>query len=192
VGNCPKNIKCNFEKVVFPCVVKPCSNGSSIGVSFASNETQLKNSINSAFKYENKIIIEQKIIGRELSVGILDNKALPIIEIVPKDGFYDYKNKYQKGGANEICPAMLNSQLTTNIKNEALKIHHTLNMGFYSRIDFILDENNNYYCLEANALPGMTQTSLLPQEALCVGIDFNMLCEKICNSAIHNSLQNTL
>ncbi len=179
-----KNMEYNLEKLAFPCVVKPCSNGSSIGVSFADNAAELKNSMNNAFKYEDKILIEQRIIGRELAVGVLDNEALPIIEIIPKEGFYDYKNKYQKGAADEVCPAMIDPQLTAKIQSEALRIHHTLNLGFYSRMDFILDKNNNFYCLEANALPGMTQTSLLPQEASAVGIDYNMLCEKICNAAI--------
>lgn len=167
----------------FPCVVKPCSNGSSIGVSFADNENELAEAIDSAFRYEDKVIVEQKITGREFSVGILDNRALPIIEIVPKTGFYDYKNKYQKGCTDEICPANLDKELTEKIQNEALKVHRTLNLGFYSRIDFLLDKNNVFYCLEANALPGMTPTSLLPQEALCAGINYNSLCEKICNSA---------
>lgn len=169
--------------VSFPCVVKPCSNGSSIGVSFADNETELKEAINSALKYEDKIIIEKKITGREFSVGILDGKPLPIIEIVPKTGFYDYKNKYQQGYTEEICPAPLDKNLTEIIQNEALKAHKTLNLGFYSRVDFLLDENGNFYCLEANALPGMTPTSLLPQEASCAGIDYNSLCEMICRSA---------
>lgn len=178
-----KNMEDDFSKVAFPCVVKPCSNGSSIGISFANNEKELQSAMKIAFKYENKIMIEQKITGRELSVGILDNEALPIIEIIPKDGFYDYKNKYQKGCAEEICPAKLNQELAKQIQNEALKIHNTLYLGFYSRIDFVLDKDNNFYCLEANSLPGMTQTSLLPQEALCIGIDYNTLCEKICNAA---------
>ncbi len=174
------------KSISFPCVVKPCSNGSSIGVSFAENETELADAIDSAFKYEDKIVVEKKIIGREFSVGILDGKALPIIEIVPKTGFYDYKNKYQQGCTEEICPAPLGKELTERIQNEALKVHEALNLGFYSRIDFLLDENNDFYCLEANALPGMTPTSLLPQEALSVGIDYNSLCEKICNSAKNN------
>lgn len=178
-----KDKKYDKNLISFPCVVKPCSNGSSIGVSFADNETELAEAINSALKYEDKIIIERKIAGREFSVGILDGKALPIIEIVPKTGFYDYKNKYQKGCADEICPANLDKELTEKIQNEALKVHRTLNLGFYSRVDFLLDENNDFYCLEANALPGMTPTSLLPQEALCEGINYNSLCEKICNSA---------
>lgn len=173
----------NKKAVSFPCVVKPCSNGSSIGVSFADNEDELSEAIDSAFRYEDKIIVEQKITGREFSVGILDNKALPIIEIVPKTGFYDYKNKYQKGCTDEICPARLDNELTEKIQNEALKVHRILNLGFYSRVDFLLDENNDFYCLEANALPGMTPTSLLPQEASSVGIGYNALCEKICNSA---------
>lgn len=178
-----KNNEYNKNAVSFPCVVKPCSNGSSIGVSFAENEDDLTEAINSAFKYEDKVIVEQKITGREFSVGILDGKALPIIEIVPKTGFYDYKNKYQQGCTDEICPAKLNKELTEKIQNEALKVHRTLNLGFYSRVDFLLDENNNFYCLEANALPGMTPTSLLPQEALSVGIDYNSLCEMICGLA---------
>lgn len=178
-----KDKEYNKNEVPFPCVVKPCSNGSSIGVSFADSEDELSEAIDSAFRYEDKVIVEQKITGREFSVGILDNKVLPIIEIVPKTGFYDYKNKYQKGCTDEICPAKLDGDLTGKIQNEALKVHKILNLGFYSRIDFLLDENNDFYCLEANALPGMTPTSLLPQEALSVGIDYNSLCEMICNSA---------
>lgn len=181
-----KNVACNLENVTFPCVVKPCSNGSSIGVSFAENEAELKVAMDNAFKYEDKILIEQKIVGREFSAGILDNQALPIIEIIPKEGFYDYKNKYQKGASDEICPAAIEPELSAKIQSEALKIHHTLNLGFYSRMDFILDESDNCYWLEANSLPGMTQTSLLPQEAAAAGIDYNMLCEKICNAAVRN------
>lgn len=181
-----KDKEYDIKNIQFPCVVKPCSNGSSIGVSFVNDQKELLVAMNKSFKYENKILIEHKIIGRELSVGILDNKAMPIIEIIPQSGFYDYKNKYQKGCTDEICPAMIDHQLTMRIQNEALKIHNTLNLGYYSRIDFILDKNNDFYCLEANALPGMTPTSLLPQEALCMGIDYNMLCEKICNSAKRN------
>lgn len=178
-----KNEVYDKNSVSFPCVVKPCSNGSSIGVSFADSEVELSDAIDSAFRYEDKIIVEQKITGREFSVGILDDKALPIIEIVPKTGFYDYKNKYQKGCSEEICPAQLDDELTKKIQSAAMRVHRTLNLGFYSRIDFLLDENNEFYCLEANALPGMTPTSLLPQEALSIGIDYNLLCEKICNSA---------
>lgn len=178
-----KDKEYNKNAISLPCVVKPCSNGSSIGVSFAENEDELAEAIDSAFRYEDKIIVEEKITGREFSVGILDGKALPIIEIVPKTGFYDYKNKYQKGCAEEICPAKLDMELTEKIQKEALKVHRILNLGFYSRIDFLLDENDDFYCLEANALPGMTPTSLLPQEALCAGINYNSLCEKICNSA---------
>lgn len=181
-----RNIEFGSKSVPFPCVVKPCSNGSSIGVSFADNETELTEAINGALKYEDKIIIEKKITGREFSVGILDGKALPIIEIVPKAGFYDYKNKYQQGCTEEICPAPLDKDLTERIQNEALKVHRTLNLGFYSRVDFLLDENNDFYRLEANALPGMTPTSLLPQEASSIGIGYNSLCEMICSSAKSN------
>lgn len=181
-----KGRECDISKIKFPCVVKPCSNGSSIGVSFADSETELRAAMNSAFKYEDKIIVEQKISGREFSVGILNGKALPIIEIVPKTGFYDYKNKYQQGCTEEICPAELDADITEKIQNAALAVHKILHLGFYSRIDFILDESGSFYCLEANALPGMTPTSLLPREAQKAGIGYNALCEQICNSSNKN------
>lgn len=169
--------------IQFPCVIKPCSNGSSVGVSIVNCSEDFSAALEKAFSYEDKVLVEQCIVGREISVGILGNKALPIIEIVPKSGFYDYQNKYQKGFADEICPAVIDEELAEHIKNEALKIHQTLRLGYYSRIDFIIEENTNKpYCLEANALPGLTPTSLLPQEASAFGMDFNSLCESICQN----------
>jgi D-alanine-D-alanine ligase len=129
-------------------------------------------------------MIEQYIEGREFSVGILDDRALPVIEIIPKKGFYDYKNKYQAGLTEEICPARLSPELTERVQDIALKVHKLLRLGYYSRIDFKMDDNNEFYCLEANTLPGMTPTSLLPQEALAVGISYNELCEKVAMAAL--------
>lgn len=162
-----------------PCVIKPCSGGSSIGISIAKNDNELKKSIDEAFKYEDEVLIEEYIEGREFSVGILGEKVLPIIEIIPNEGFYDYSHKYQKGWTQEICPADLEDSIAKAMQENAYKVKNVLKLEVYSRIDFILDKNNQMYCLEANTLPGMTPTSLLPQEALVDGIPYEQLCEKI-------------
>ncbi|MCC8073095.1 MAG: D-alanine--D-alanine ligase [Clostridiales bacterium] len=168
-----------FDDIKYPCVVKPCSCGSSVGVKIVENEAQLKTAVDEAKKYEDCIVIEDKIEGREFSVGILNGKALLPIEIKPLSGFYDYKNKYQQGLTQEICPADIDSEQLEILQKSALKVHNVLRLGYYSRVDFILDENNNAYCLEANTLPGMTPISLLPQEALAQGISYNELCNMI-------------
>ena len=165
-----------------PLVVKPCNNGSSVGVTIVNEKTEFETAIKNTSKYEDKLIIEEYLSGREFSVGILGSDVLPPIEIIPKSGFYDYKNKYQSGLTIEICPAKLTKAEETRIKELALKVHQVLKLGSYSRIDFILN-NNEFYCLEANALPGMTPTSLLPQEASAVGISYNELCEIIMKLA---------
>ena len=176
----------DIEKIKFPCVVKPCSCGSSVGTSLVKDKKELEKAIEYAKEYEDDIIVEDFIEGREFSVGILDNKALPVIEIKPIKGFYDYKNKYQTGCTIETCPAEIDIELKSKLQNEALKVHNALKLGFYSRIDFIVDKNNNPYCLEANTLPGMTPTSLLPQEAQAEGITYSELCEKIVLSTVKN------
>lgn len=178
-----KIVKDTKEKIEFPCVVKPISCGSSVGISIVNNEKELKQAIKEAKKWENEILIEKYIKGREFSVGILNNKTLPIIEIKPKDGFYDYENKYQSGKTIEICPAEITEEKWQLINSLALKVHKTLKLGYYSRIDFILDEKGKAYCLEANTLPGMTPTSLLPQEAKAIGMSYDELCEEIVLSA---------
>ncbi|MDR1628854.1 MAG: D-alanine--D-alanine ligase [Oscillospiraceae bacterium] len=169
----------DISGVRFPCVVKPCSCGSSVGVAMVENTAQLKAALAAAEKYEDTLLIEDKIEGREFSVGILGDVALPSIEIIPKSGFYDYKNKYQAGLTEEVCPAIIPAETEASLQKKALAVHKALRLGFYSRVDFILDNNNNAFCLEANTLPGMTPTSLLPQEALAVGISYNALCERI-------------
>lgn len=171
--------KNDFRDVKFPCVVKPCSCGSSVGVAIAENMEELRNAISRAKVYEDFAVIEDKIIGREFSVGILDGKPLEPIEIKPISGFYDYKNKYQSGLTEEICPADITAQIRSILQDAALKVHNALRLGFYSRVDFILDKDNQAYCLEANTLPGMTPTSLLPQEALAAGITYEQLCNLI-------------
>ena len=176
------NKELDLENIKFPCVVKPIGCGSSVGVSIVKTKDELKKAIDLAKAYESSIIIEDFIKGREFSVGIFDNKALPPIEIEPKDEFYNYKNKYQAGATIETCPANISKEITEKMQKKALKTHNSLRLGYYSRIDFILDENNECYCLEANTLPGMTPTSLLPQEANAIGINYDQLCDKIIKS----------
>jgi len=165
--------------VDFPCVVKPCSAGSSVGVSIVQTKDDFEKAMIDAFKYEGQVLVEQYIKGREFSIGVLGNKALPIIEIIPKTGFYDYVNKYQAGNTEEICPAVLDDATTKKLQNAALHAFSELHLESYARIDFLLDDKGNIFCLEANTLPGMTPISLLPQEAKADGIDFPELCEKI-------------
>ncbi len=167
------------KTLMVPCVIKPLSCGSSVGVSIVRSQEELGAALDYAKKYEHKVLIEELIVGREFSVGILDQKALPLIEIIPKTGFYDYTNKYQAGMAVEICPAQLEEEISAKISEAALKVHEILQLGFYSRVDFLLKDDGSFYCLEANTLPGMTPTSLLPQEAAAIGITYSQLCELI-------------
>jgi D-alanine-D-alanine ligase len=125
------------------------------------------------------LVVEQYIKGREFSVGVIDGVALPVIEIAPKSGFYDYKNKYQPGLTVETCPADISNDIAGRMQQIAVDAYNALRIKAYARMDFMMDDNNNLYCLEANTLPGMTPTSLIPQEANVVGIDFGSLCDKI-------------
>lgn len=166
----------------FPVVVKPSDGGSSVGVSIVYNKDEYNQAIKKALKYNGEVLVEEYIKGREFSVGILNNEVLPVIEIIPKKGFYDYENKYQAGNTIEICPANLNKEETKKIQELTLKTHNILKLNHYSRIDFIRDEHGEFYCLEANTIPGMTETSLLPQEALAAGYSFEKLCKMIINT----------
>lgn len=179
---------CTAEQIIadigLPCVIKPCSCGSSIGVSLVKNESDLASALQAAAEYESSIMAEKFVTGREFSIGVLDNSALAPVEIIPNTGFYDYKNKYQSGLATELCPAPLTEEENRRLAEAALAVHKTLRLGSYSRSDFILDEQTGeFVCLEANALPGMTPTSLLPQGAAACGIDFDQLCLKIVELA---------
>ena len=164
---------------IFPCVVKPCSGGSSVGIAKAENEEEFIAAVKDAFRYENEIVVEQFVKGREFSVGLLGGKALPPIEIIPKSGFYDYAAKYQAGATDEICPADIDEQTDKKLRESAVAAYNSLHLDSYARVDFLVDENGEPFCLEANTLPGMTPTSLLPQEAAVEGMNYADLCEKI-------------
>lgn len=170
---------CSKLGLTLPCVVKPCCGGSSVGVSIVYKDEEFKAALDEAFKWENELVIEEYVKGREFSVGVIDYKALPIIEIVPIKGFYDFKNKYKAGSAVETCPAELPDEITEKMQRYAEKVAKVIGLDTYSRTDFLLSEKNEIFCLEANTLPGMTPTSLLPQEANVIGLNFNQLCEKL-------------
>lgn len=168
-----------YADVGFPCVVKPCSGGSSVGTSIVKCREEYEKALELAFKYERAVIVEKFIKGRELTVGVIDGKAMPVIEIIPKEGFYDYKNKYQSGLTTELCPAPIGDELTDRVQRLSERVNDVLMIEAYSRVDFLLDDNNDLFCLEANTLPGMTPTSLVPQMAQAEGISYGEICDKI-------------
>ena len=174
------------ERLPFPCVVKASCEGSSVSVSIARNEQEYLAAKEEAFRYGDEAIIEQYIKGREFSVGVIDGRALPVIEMIPKMEFYDYKAKYQAGSAVEVCPAEISREKTREIQDIAEHVFQALRLKSYARIDFMMSESGEVFCLEANTLPGMTATSLLPQEAAAEGMDFAELCQRILDYAIRN------
>ena len=176
-------IKEAIELIGFPCIVKPCSCGSSVGVSIVNGIDELKRALNFASEYEGSVLIEKHISGREITQAILDGKALPPVEIIPKCGFYDYANKYVANATEEICPAPIKAELREKVDNISKSCFSALYLSDYARIDYIIDENEDIWCLEANTLPGMTPTSLLPQEASAAGIDYDSLCDKLASLA---------
>lgn len=165
----------------YPCVVKPNDEGSTVGLTIIQKEDEgaLKSALELAFSYSEKLLVEEYIKGRELTVPIIGDESYPVIEIIPKDGFYDYEHKYTKGMTEYVCPAEIGKSVEEKARTIAIKAHKTLECEVYSRVDFILGENNELYCLEVNTLPGMTDTSLVPKSALKSGINFNKLINKI-------------
>lgn len=163
----------------FPCVVKVCGGGSSIGVYIVNNEAEYHKAVAEGYGYDAKVMVESYIKGREFTDAVVDGKPLPVVEIIPKTGFYDYKNKYQAGATLEVCPAEIPDELRERIQALALAAYNALRIKTYARIDILMNEKGELFCLEANTLPGMTPTSLIPQEAAAIGVDFPSLCEWI-------------
>ena len=162
-----------------PCVVKPRSGGSSIGTSIVREEAEYLPALELGFSYEPELLVEEYISGRECDVAVLMGKALPAIEICPKSGFYNYQNKYQPGLTDEYCPARQPEHITKKLLDYAERVFRAIGMEVYARMDFKVREDEEVVCLEANTLPGLTPTSLLPQEAAAVGISFNELIAQI-------------
>lgn len=164
----------------YPRVVKPCSGGSSVGTSIVANAGEYAAALELAFRYEEKVIVERFIKGRELTVGVMDGEAMPVIEVVPNNGFYSYKSKYQAGAALEICPAQIGARMRQRVQRLAERVARALMIDAYCRVDFLWEpDSDEIYCLEANTLPGMTPTSLIPQMAAAMDMDYGRLCEKI-------------
>ena len=162
-----------------PVVVKPCCGGSSVGVAIARSDEEYALALKDAFSYEDRVVVEEYIEGREFSVAVVGDIAYPVIEIAPIEGFYDYKNKYSEGLTVETCPAQITREKAEEMQSMALRGANALMISGYCRLDFMMDGDGTLYCLEANTLPGMTPTSLIPREAAVLGIDFPMLCEKL-------------
>ena len=181
----PASIEDVEKKLGLPVVVKPSREGSTVGLTVVKTKYAYDKAIEFALKYDSEIVIERFIPGREFTVGVIEDQPLGIGEIIPKfSEIFDYKSKYQKGGAEEIFPAKISAEQTELLRSTALKAHKSLRMEGYSRVDFRMDPDGNIWCLEVNALPGMTATSLLPQSAAVMGISFPDLCERICMIAI--------
>lgn len=168
----------------YPCIVKPNDQGSSVSLTVCKSDDDVIPAIKLALKYSDKALIEQFIPGRELTVAVLDGVALPILEIVPKSGLYDYESKYTSGKSEYIVPAPMPEEVRIDIQNQAVNAFKAVGCKCYSRIDFRLTEENKAYCLEINTLPGMTSLSLVPKAANAAGISFEELIDRIVNSAL--------
>ena len=169
----------------FPVVVKPNKQGSTIGLTLVRRGEDLPSAIELAQRYDDEVMLEQFIDGREFTVGVLRDRALAVGEIIPQAAdIFDYESKYQAGGAKEIFPADLDAESASRVADLALRAHRALKLRDYSRVDFRMDSDGMFFCLEVNTLPGMTATSLLPQSAAAVDISFPALCDEICRLAI--------
>lgn len=173
------------ERIGYPLIVKPNGQGSTVGLTLVKSPDELDAAIELAGGFDASVMIERYIPGRELTVGILEDRALAVGEIIPKTGpIFDYTAKYQAGGADEIFPADITPEQTARAQDLALRVHRALKLETYSRVDFRMDPDGGLWCLEVNTLPGLTQASLLPRSAAAVGISFPDLCERICKAAL--------
>jgi|WetSurMetagenome_2_1015567.scaffolds.fasta_scaffold77087_2 D-alanine-D-alanine ligase len=178
-----------IKKLNLPIVVKPVELGSSVGISIAKTEEELKNSIDKALELGNEVLLEQFIKGRELTVAVMGNKspkALPVIEIIPKvSTFFDYKAKYETGGSEEVCPAEISDEIRKKVQKYAVKVFKAIGCRDLARADFILsEENSKLYFLEINTIPGMTATSLAPQAAKAAGMEFSEFLDRLIEGAM--------
>ena len=185
-----EEIEALADKIKRPCVIKVIDGGSSIGVYITDTREQVVTALHEVVKYGARIVVEDKIVGRELTVPVLEGEALAPIEIVPPDsGTFDYVAKYQSGdkAAREICPAPIDEELKLQVQKIALQVHETLGLAVLSRSDFIVDDRGRAWCLEVNTLPGMTPASLIPKAAKLAGMDYPALCERIVLASLEKN-----
>jgi D-alanine-D-alanine ligase len=181
----PAGLEAVQARLGFPLIVKPNGQGSTVGLTLVKRAEDLAAAVELAASFDKEVMLERYIPGRELTVGILDDQALAVGEIIPSTGpIFDYAAKYQPNGAQEIFPADLTSEQTARAQDLALRVHRALKLESYSRVDFRMDPDGGLWCLEVNTLPGLTAASLLPRAAAAVGIGFPELCERICRSAL--------
>lgn len=173
-----------YAHLGLPVVVKPSKQGSSVGFAIVKDAKDLAPAIAEAFKYDDEVMVEQFVPGREFTVGVIGDQALPVGEIIPKKGVYDYEAKYTPGMAVEEFPARLGAEETRRVQEQALLAFRALKLRGCARIDFRMSPEGEFYCLEANTLPGMTGTSLIPQGAAAAGVGFPELCERIAMLAL--------
>jgi D-alanine-D-alanine ligase len=173
-----------LAEVGFPCIVKPSKQGSTVGLSLVREPTDLQAAIALAGEYDDEVMVEQFIAGREFTVAVLGGEALPVGEIIPAHELYDYECKYTPGMAREVFPADLTREQTQRVQELALLAFRALKLQGCARVDFRLSGEGEFFCLEANTLPGMTQLSLVPQAAAAAGISFPELCERIVSLAL--------
>ena len=171
--------------ISIPLVVKPARQGSTVGVVIVKNSSELDSALAEAGKYDRKLLVEKFVPGRELTIGVLGDQALPILEIIPKGGFYDFNNKYPflnpqaGGGAEHVCPAKIDPNKTKQIQEQALRAFRALGLVVYGRVDVLLSDSGDPFVLEVNNIPGMTEASLLPEAAAAAGIAYVDLCARI-------------
>ncbi|MCX7832899.1 MAG: D-alanine--D-alanine ligase [Ignavibacteria bacterium] len=184
----PENLFSRIKNEIgIPFVVKPADEGSTVGLTiiFEDKFEVFITALELATSYSSKIIFEKYIKGREITVPIIGDKAYPVIEVKPKNGYYDFKHKYTKGMTEYICPAEISDHLRNKVQELGLKAHNSIGCEVYSRVDFIVDEKDNTFCLEVNTLPGMTELSLVPKSAAVFGENFNELVEKIIKLSLN-------
>ena len=179
----PRQLDAVLAELPFPVVVKPTNQGSSIGVSIARTRQELTAAMEAAGRYDTRILVEEYLDGRELTVGVVDEQALPVIEIKPRRPFFDYAAKYTPGETMYLVPAPLEPTLAAGIQQVGLRAHQALGCRHFSRTDLIVDQTGRTVVLEVNTIPGLTPMSLLPKAAACVGVSYEELCERFLQMA---------
>lgn len=172
------------EDLTLPVVVKPVRQGSSVGLQFVDGTAEWRAALAHSLKFDSEVLVEERVLGRETTVGILDRHALPIVEVRPKEGSYDYRNKYMPGATEYFCPAPFDSGTTGRIQQSALAAFEAVGGRDYARVDVMVTQANAPVVLEVNTLPGMTETSLLPKAAAAAGISYEELCQRMIDLAL--------
>lgn len=169
-----------------PVVLKPVRQGSSVGLQFVDREEDWPAALRAVFEHDQRVLMERRIVGQEITVGILDGRPLPVVEIRPKHGAYDYRNKYTVGATEYLCPAPLSAETTRAVQQAALQSFRVIGGRDYARVDVMVDAGGGPWILEVNTLPGMTETSLLPKAAAAAGLNYSDLCQRMIELALRH------